>query len=68
MAGWQAPIFENPMVLQAYHDLKAVLDPVGHRLRDTRYRPALGIYYPMTAHIQGGHVAFVGPMDVKRGE
>ncbi|HUW34309.1 MAG TPA: PQQ-binding-like beta-propeller repeat protein, partial [Planctomycetota bacterium] len=52
--------------MQAAGDLQAVLEPVGTRLRDTAYRPQLGIYYPRTGYVQGGNPAFRGAMYHKR--
>jgi len=53
-------------VHQAMADLRAVLEPVGARLRHTRCLPELGIYYPRAARVQGGNFAFRGAMYHKR--
>jgi len=53
-------------VHQAFADLKAVLEPVGKRLRSTQLRAELGIYFPRTARIQGGNPAWDTDMFIKR--
>ena len=51
---------------QAAADLRSVLEPVGMRLRDTRYRALFGIYLPRAAFVQQGNPAFRGDSYNKR--
>ncbi len=51
---------------QAAGDLRAVLEPVGTRLRRTRLRALFGIYCPRAAFVQQGNPAFRGDSYTKR--
>ena len=51
---------------QAAADLRSVLEPVGNRLRNTRYRAIFGIYLPRAVFVQQGNPAFRGDSYNKR--
>ena len=58
--------FRRAEELQAAGDLRAVLEPVGARLRGARYRALVGIYFPRAAYVQQGNIAFAGDSYQKR--